>query len=108
MDAMIDGYLEKGEYYNAQMMYKTLAFRHKKRGAYGEAVALLAVGAERLLRGGQYLGGSELGQLMVQVRHTPASAMRRDASVLTCLRADVHRGQVPRDGRADWEGLGAR
>lgn len=67
MDGMIDGYLEKGEYYNAQMMYKTLAFRHKKRGAYGEAVALLCVGAERLLRAQQYLAGSELGQLMVQV-----------------------------------------
>ena len=101
MEEMISAHMDRGEYYNAQMMYKTLAFRMKKRGAFGEAAELLGGGAERMLRAGQYLGGSELGQLMIQV----GTGCKRGAFIIFSS-SDVHGRQSCRErggGGADTE-----
>jgi golgi to ER traffic protein 4 len=63
----IETLLSEGEYYNALLMYKTVAFRYKKRGTYEKAIELLKDGIAKFINVSQFTEANELSLILIQV-----------------------------------------
>eukprot|EP00123_Amoebidium_parasiticum_P011154 comp20541_c0_seq1/m.26341 comp20541_c0_seq1/g.26341 ORF comp20541_c0_seq1/g.26341 comp20541_c0_seq1/m.26341 type:complete len:311 (-) comp20541_c0_seq1:186-1118(-) len=59
--------VERGDYYEAHQMYRTVYFRYMGQEKYGDALQLLLSGATLLLRAGQVASGGDLALLLVEV-----------------------------------------
>eukprot|EP01134_Creolimax_fragrantissima_P006819 CFRG6819T1 len=73
--------VERGDYYEAHQMYRTVYFRYYGQEKYGDALHLLTEGAKLLLTKGQYGSGCDLALLVVEVyrnTHTAVNAESRD------------------------------
>ncbi|KNC83653.1 hypothetical protein SARC_04114 [Sphaeroforma arctica JP610] len=59
--------VERGEYYEAHQMYRTVYFRYYGQEKYGDALQTLSEGARLLLNKGQYSSGCDLALTIVEV-----------------------------------------
>ncbi|KAJ5074493.1 golgi to er traffic protein [Anaeramoeba ignava] len=63
----IEEAIRKKNYYRAQQLYISLAFRFKSKGETEQAINLLSSGSIKLIQNGEYLGGIALGFKMIEI-----------------------------------------
>eukprot|EP00124_Ichthyophonus_hoferi_P005921 Ihof_evm2s1045 gene=Ihof_evmTU2s1045 len=72
--------VERGDYYEAQQMYRTVYFRYMGLEKYGDALQLLQSGATLLLKAGQYASGADLALLILDI-YTQTHTMVNEESI---------------------------
>ena len=59
--------IEDGDYYNAHLTCKSLAFRKNKKKEFSDAALILRTGCEELLKAKNEAGAADLGGLLIRV-----------------------------------------
>lgn len=65
--AKLSDRLEKGDFYEAHQIYRTIYYRLAREGKFDEAYNLLCDGAIKLLERGQHNSGADLANLLVDM-----------------------------------------
>ncbi|CAH1795261.1 unnamed protein product [Owenia fusiformis] len=95
--AKLNASVEKGDYYEAHQMYRTLYFRYKSQKKYVEAIDLLYSGATTLLAKNQGESGTDLALLLIELlKNAKAPATEENIGKIGRIHKMIGPGNIDR------------